>query len=318
MTSRGPTISVIIPTYNAKRTIAACLASLLSLDYPDYEVIFVDDGSTDGTPDSCESSAGVRVIRLDKGGPSRARNVGVKASRGEIAAFTDSDCIAPRNWLTELASGFDDPRIAGVGGDQKSPDDESDFGRAVQDFFKKIGFLTEYIKTGDTLAETLHNPSCNSAYRKTVLEEAGGFDEAQFPGEDIELDLKIRRLGYSLVYNPRAVVAHYRPGSHSGVARMMWRYGWGEGRLFKKYGLYRKIDYIPFLLLSALLPAASLLIAEPRVWPAFVLPAPVLFSWFLLTTGKLAESFRFTVLFAITLISWNLGFFSGVLRGFRR
>ena len=104
--------------------------------------------------------------------------------------------MVDRRWLTELEKGFDNPDVAGVGGDQKSPEDETERGRLIQEFLKTIGFITDYIKTNAEMKETTHNPSCNSAYRKSILEEVGGFDETLWPAEDVELDLKIHRLGY--------------------------------------------------------------------------------------------------------------------------
>jgi len=315
MSAYSPGISVVIPVYNCRETADRCMASLARLDYPDYEVIVVDDGSTDGTAEICESYAGARIIRLDKGGPSRARNEGIKAARGEVIAFTDGDCVVDRPWLRELAGGFTGPDVAGVGGDQVSPDDDTDVGKMVQEFFKTIGFVTGYIKTGATIKDTDHNPSCNSAYRKEILEKVGGFNEDLWPGEDVELDLNIRRLGYRLIFNPGAVVAHYRPRTYLGFARMMRRYGACQWPLVRKYGPFRKLHLVPpamvlilgaFGLLAAWRPAAMLL----------VLAGPAaLFLWFYLRTLELRKSCRFTLLMLITLISWNRGFFGAMVEG---
>ena len=242
MNSSEPLISVIVAAYNCRDTISKCLESLNSLDHPSYEVIVVDDGSTDGTPELCETFSGVEVIRLDRGGPSRARNTGVRKARGKLVAFTDSDCFVDSHWLKELEKGFIGPDVAGVGGDQISPADESEMGKRIQEFLKISGFVTRYIQTKAAFGETTHNASCNSAYRKIIFEEIGGFDEAQFPGEDLELDIKILRKGYRLIYNPAAVVGHYRPGTYREFCRMMRRYGAGEWHLVRKHGFFRLPD----------------------------------------------------------------------------
>ncbi len=241
--SIAPKISIVIPVHNCKATIAKCLDSLSRLDHPSFEVTIVDDGSTDSTPEICESFAGVNVIRLEKGGPSRARNRGIKSARGEFVAFTDGDCLVDKRWLQELEKGFTGPLIAGVGGDQKSPEDDTEVGKRIQRFLKTIGFVTGYIKTDAAMKETEHNPSCNSMYRKGVLKQVGCFDEALWPGEDVELDLKITTLGQSLIYNPRAVVFHYRPKNYADFSRMMLRYGACQWYLVRKYGFFRRIQY---------------------------------------------------------------------------
>ena len=112
---------------------------------------------------------------------------------------------------------------------------------------KSVGFVADYLKMQDRLIRTRHNPTCNVMYRREVLLEAGLFDEALWPGEDVDIDLKITRLGYELYYNPGAVVWHYRPKDAGAFSRMMRRYGWAQAYLVRKYGLFRLIHYVPFL-----------------------------------------------------------------------
>ncbi len=305
------TFSVVVPVHNSRRTIGKCLESLINNDHPSYEVVVVDDGSTDDTADICQSFDSVKVIRLSKGGPSRARNVGVGHSRGKYVAFTDGDCVVDRQWLSELEKGFTGEDIAGVGGDQKSPDDESETGRTVQEFMKTIGFITDYIKTGETLRETEHNPSCCAAYRRRVLDEVGGFDENLWPGEDVDLDRKIRLKGYGLVYNPAAVVAHYRPETYRGFARMMRRYGACQWPLVRRYGLFRKIHYEPVALIFLLLLAATLIWWDWRLRFALLSPLPVIVAWFLVKTASMRKAVLFSFLMLLTLVNWNWGFFTG-------
>jgi cellulose synthase/poly-beta-1,6-N-acetylglucosamine synthase-like glycosyltransferase len=311
MTGPHPDISIVIPVHNSLKTVTKCLDSLAALDHPSYEVIMIDDGSTDGTAEACESYDGVTVIRLEKGGPSRARNVGVHTARGEFIAFTDGDCVADRHWLTELEKGFASPNVAGVGGDQRSPEDETEKGRHIQEFLKTIGFLTDYIKTDREMKETVHNPTCNSAYRKSILEEVGGFDETLWPSEDVELDLKIRRLGYKLLYNPAAVVGHYRPTTYGGLARMMRRYGASQWPLFRKYGFFRRIYYAPLALVVGVACFAAMLLWKPWIWPVVLLPLPILFLYFYMKTREWPKSALFFLLFFVTLTNWNWGFFTG-------
>lgn len=311
MNSPEPRISVIVAVYNCQNTISKCLESLCALDHPSYEVVVADDGSTDRTVELCAAFKEVRVIRLDRGGPSRARNVAVRSARGTIVAFTDGDCIVDGRWLKELEKGFVGPDVVGVGGDQISPADESELGKRIQEFLKISGFVTSYVKTDAVFRETNHNASCNSAYRKSVFEEIGGFDEAQFPGEDLELDLKLRRRGYRLIYNPAAIVGHYRPGTYREFSRMMRRYGAGEWHLVRKHGFFRIPDFEPFAAAAGLVIVLALFLLHPDAWFLVLLPWPIIGFWFFLKTGNIGRAFQFIVLFLIILANWNWGFFTG-------
>lgn len=306
-----PRVSVVIAARNAGLTIGKCLTALQGQKYPPYEILVMDDESSDDTGGIARAFDGVRVIDLKWGGAARARNVGVRAARGEIVAFTDADCVPHPDWLRELVRCFEDPDAAGAGGDQVSPADETPFGRRVQDFFKTIGFMTDYIPSGASsggIRETRHNPSCNSAYRKSVFEAVGGFSEDQFPGEDFELDLKLRRLGHKLVYNPAAVVGHYRPGSLSALASMMRRYGAGERRLVRKYGFLRPLDFQPFVIATGGLALAAVTVWYPPAWPVILAPWLAALSCFYAKTRELAKSLHYTLFLTIAVACWNWGF----------
>ncbi len=311
MDQAAPRISIIIPVHNCRETIARCLDSLIRIDHPGFEIIIVDDGSTDETPEICGTYSQVRLMRVSKGGPSKARNAGIRIAQGDFVAFTDGDCIVERDWLTELERGFTSPEIAGVGGNQKSPDDETQTGVLIQGFLKSVGFVADYVKTDTHMKETAHNPTCNVMYRKSVLEDVGGFNEDLWPGEDVELDLLIRRRGYKLIYNPAAVVAHYRPKTYRGFARMFYRYGRAQGYLARKYGMFRPIHYVPVVVLGGLALLTLLSVWNPLVWAVLVFAWPLLVLLFWLKTRSFSLALRFTHLMIITLATWNAGFVTG-------
>src|SRR5438034_238966 len=96
---RTPFVSVIVCSYNGGATLAACLKSLGKIDYPAYEVVLVDDGSTDQTPEIATRFPNIRYIRQDNHGLSHARNTGAAAAVGDVFAYTDSDCMADKDWL---------------------------------------------------------------------------------------------------------------------------------------------------------------------------------------------------------------------------
>lgn len=162
-----PFVSIIVPAYNCRSTIEKCVESLKALDYPNYEILIMDDGSTDGTGKYLDTVEGIRVMHLENGGPGRARNIGLTHARGEYVAFTDADCVVDPGWLRALMQGFQKDEVVGVGGDQQSPADETLFGKRVNGFLKTIGFVGSYVKRpGTSYRRVAHNPTCNVAYKK--------------------------------------------------------------------------------------------------------------------------------------------------------
>ncbi len=230
---KPPRFSVVIPTYNRKALLRRCLEAALGQDYPDYEVIVVDDGSTDGTGEMVRREfPQVRYIRQEPNrGPAAARNRGIEAATGEIVAFTDDDCVVPRDWLTRLLEGFRRyPDVAGVGGFQDPPEtliSDNPIARAEHTRrLQRWGEQAFREVTGG--AEVPGLGTNNVAYRRDVLLQVGGFDEG-FPvaaGEDADLKLRIAQAGYKLLYIPIGV-EHYRAYTWKAQWRMSVRRGIG-------------------------------------------------------------------------------------------
>jgi len=307
-------ISIVIPAYNCEDTIEKCLDSLKKLKWENTEIIIINDGSTDQTSKILKKYKEIIVINTKNKGPSNARNLGIKKAKGEFIAFTDSDCILHPEWLEELYKGFTSDKIAGVGGDQQSPSDETETGKLIQDFMKSVGFVADYLKTSQNLIKTNHNPTCNVLYRKSVLKEIGGFDEKLWPGEDVEIDLKIIRKGYFLYYNPKSIVYHYRPKNLKSFSRMMDRYGWAQAYLVRRYGPFRLIHYeapvlLGVLLLFILLCIKSLPVASLVIGSGLVITTAA----FSMKCKSIKKGIRFAELFFILMVNWNIGFLKGIL-----
>ena len=258
-----PKVSVIIPAKAKSPYLAGCLQSVIDLDYPYFDIILVDDGLDENAKRIVERySDQVKVLSSSGKGPSAARNVAAHYSEAQFLAFTDADCLVEREWLNQLLKGFEaDEAIVSCGGSQKLPDQAGFFQTKVFSFMKKAGFLTDYMRSPkqEGMSKVGHNPSCNVIYKRDVFLKEKGFLEGFWPGEDVELDYRLRRKGHVLVFNPQAVVYHYRPKGLGPFLAMMHRYGFAQGFLVRRYGIFRRIQF--FGLVSFCLAALILLAA---------------------------------------------------------
>ena len=307
-----PLVSIIIPVKNEERTIEKCLRSLQALNYPTYEIIVVNDGSTDSTGEILKNFPAVTVITTEGIGPSAARNLAIERSTGEYLAFTDGDCIIHPEWLNELLPHFTDETIMGVGGDQLCPEDEIPFGKDVHDFMKLISFSSDYLKTSTAVMKVKHNPTCNMMYRRKAFAIQEGFKKNLWPCEDLEFDYRLIRAGYTLIFTPHAIVYHYRPKSLSAFSRMHFRYGRAHAKMVQRYGFFQKIHFVPLILLFLICLELYLLLNRPSpgiVLLLFCFASPLLL--FLGKTKNFFKSLKYTGMLLVTIVSWTSGFVRG-------
>jgi O-antigen biosynthesis protein len=226
----APKMSVVICAYNAERTMRACLESLRALRYPNYEVIVVNDGSTDRTLEIAEQFPEARIISQENKGLSAARNVGIDAATGEIVAFTDSDCVVDPDWLTYLAYSFVHGGFVAVGGPNLPPPEES---RTAACVAASPGGPT-HVLLNDQVAE--HIPGCNMAFRRDVLQSIGGFD-AMFraAGDDVDLCWRLQNDGHVIGFCATAIVWHFRRNTVKTYIKQQMGYGAAEALLFFKH-----------------------------------------------------------------------------------
>jgi glycosyltransferase involved in cell wall biosynthesis len=226
-----PKVSVIVASYNGDRTLRGCLDSLKRLNYPDYEVILVDDGSTDTTPEIAVKYPEVRTIRHGRNlGLSVARNTGIAAAGGEMVAFTDVDCRADEDWLFYLVGSLQDSEFAGVGGPNLLPLEDSPIAAAVM---ASPGGPSHVMLT-DRQAE--HIPGCNMAFYKLALEEIGGFDPIYTKaGDDVDVCWRLQQAGFKIGFSAAGFVWHYRRSTVAAYLKQQHGYGEAEAMLVRKH-----------------------------------------------------------------------------------
>lgn len=231
---RHPRVSVVVASYQGERTLNACLDSLKVLNYPDYEVILVDDGSSDSTPQIAAAHPQVRCFRHEKNlGLSVARNTGISAATGEIVAFTDADCRADEDWLYHLVGDLLDSEFVGIGGHNFLPPDDSCVAAAV---LVSPGGPAHVMLT-DRQAE--HIPGCNMAFYKWALLEIGAFDPIfRQAGDDVDLCWRLQQRGLKIGFSPAGFVWHYRRSTVAAYLKQQSGYGEAEALLVRKHPEY--------------------------------------------------------------------------------
>lgn len=229
-TEHFPKISVIICTYNGTATLRPCLESLQKLSYADYEVLLIDDGSSEDIASIAADFPAVRYLRQNHAGLSAARNLGMREARGEILAYTDDDCLVDEDWLRHIAAGFDAPQWVACGGPNIPPAPRNQ----AETIVAAAPGAPAHVMLNDAEAE--HLPGCNLAIRKTALEAIGGFRVGyRTAGDDVDVCWRLREAGGRLRFMPGAMVWHHRRRSFSAYLRQQRGYGLAEALLMKDH-----------------------------------------------------------------------------------
>lgn len=285
--------SIIIPAYNSEKTVDLCLQALLSQSVPRelYEIILVDDGSTDATAEIVQPYPVIYHYQKNTG-PAAARNQGVELAKGEIVLFTDSDCVPDHCWIQEMASPFiKNPKISGVKGAYKTKQRGLTARFAQAEFEDRFTLLEKsaFIDMVDTYS---------AAFKREVFLKAGGFDPS-FPvanNEDTELSYRLVSAGHLFVFNPSAFVYHTHPDTLKKYLKIKFWRGYWRIVVYARYpGKAVKDSYTPAVikiqtLIMLLVFALILLCLFLPVIPfylilsllAFVLLTSVPFSWIVL------------------------------------
>jgi len=234
-----PHISVVVCSYNGARTIRDCCEGLLRLEYPNFEVIVINDGSTDATPEIV-SHYDFRLISTENRGLSSARNTGWQEAKGEIVAYIDDDAYPDPHWLTYLAAAFMRTPHVGIGGPNLPPPGDG----PIADCVANAPGGPVHVLLSDTEAE--HIPGCNMAFRKTVLQAVGGFDpQFRTAGDDVDICWRLQQQGWTIGFSPAAMVWHHRRNSVRTYWKQQQGYGRAEALLEQKWpGKYNVLGHL--------------------------------------------------------------------------
>ncbi len=236
---RKISVSVVIPAYNSSKTIKECLLSVTKQECNfEFEVVVIDDGSSDNTKNIIKDFAKVKYKYQRNSGPAKARNTGWKAAVGDFIVFTDSDCVPEENWLIEMVKPFSlGNEVGAVGGA---------YDKTMNSEKKLAVLIGEEIKYRYSNIDTWTDAhgSYSLAVRKEVLKKVNGFDES-YPvatAEDWDLCYKINKAGYKIYFNQKAKVGHYHPTNLWRYLKTQYRHGFYRMKLYRKHPEKKKGD----------------------------------------------------------------------------
>ncbi|MDQ7799266.1 MAG: glycosyltransferase [Candidatus Edwardsbacteria bacterium] len=216
--------SVIIPAYNAERTIGQCLEALASqtIGRSDYQILVVDDGSTDGTSGIVGKYPGIRLIRQGNAGPAAARNNGVTQAEAPVVVFTDSDCVPQPDWLEKMIGPLEaDPNVTAVKGAYRTKQHQI-AARFVQLEYEDKYQLLKKRQNIDFI------DTYSAAFRRDIFLQFGGYDTSfkVACAEDVELSYRMHNAGHRMIFAPQALVYHLHPETLGAYFRKKYKFAY--------------------------------------------------------------------------------------------
>ena len=237
-------VSVVLCVYNRQEVIERCIDAILSQSYSDFDLVIVDDGSSDGTCEilkKFEGESNVTVIKNEKNlGLMKSRNIGVKKEASSIIAFTDSDCIPEKDWLQNIVKPFrDDPLIVITGGEIT----DGDAGRYWDMVYKGFNFLGTESGYIDRVI------GANMAFSRGFLIE-NPFDEMlKYGADETDLCMLARKKGKKVFFTKEAKVVHYHRNTLKGALKQAFNLGVGNCYYRIKYRILPVLSVRSILLL---------------------------------------------------------------------
>jgi cellulose synthase/poly-beta-1,6-N-acetylglucosamine synthase-like glycosyltransferase len=221
-------VSIVIPAYNAAKTVGGCLDALLpQTTGSDCEIILVDDGSRDATR-AIAAARGASVIGQENRGAAAARNVGAQNARGEIILFIDGDCVPAQNWVQAMLEPFADPDIIGACGMKQTRQ------RGIVPRFVQLEFDYRYDNERQRRYIDFVD-SGTAAYRRAIFLANGGFDTRLADAEDVDLSYRLSERGYRMAFAENAIVYDPHPESLIEYLRRKFEYAFWRAQVYARY-----------------------------------------------------------------------------------
>lgn len=268
--------SIVIPLYNRPEELDELLASLCEQSYKEFEVIVVEDGSTqkgDHIVERYRDRLAITYLEKDNSGPGLSRNAGAAKASGDYLIFFDSDCIIPRHYVAEVSAFLEKEPVDAYGGPDAALPTFTTVQKAIN--YAMTSFLTTGgIRGGKRSMEKFHPRSFNLGVSREAFNRLGGYGTMRF-GEDIDFSLRLMKAGFSTALIPGAYVYHKRRSTFRQFFKQVYNSGIARINLHLLHpGSLRVVHLLPALfvvVMVLILPAAIF------IHPALLL-LPLLYS----------------------------------------
>jgi GT2 family glycosyltransferase len=321
-----PKVSFIIPVLNEEKTIVACLDSISKLKYPKdkIEILIAEGPSEDKTHEILmkykEKNKNIKLIKNPTGNTSVGRNICIENSTGELLMNYSGHVTAKENLLEVLVSKLmNSPKeIAAVGCSNISPEKQNYTGEtAGVSFSSFMGGKNLFVQNAEYEEERYSDHISFSLYRKKPVIDAGSFDPEFWCGQDAELDLRLTKAGYKILYTPNTKVYHYKRTTIKSLSRQMYRYGIARAKMVKKHPKTLKFFHLigPGFIAGIIL---LLILTIIKIIPIWVIPLLIviyILAGFIssITITKKPKIILLSVLFYLLIhVGYGLGFIRGI------
>jgi cellulose synthase/poly-beta-1,6-N-acetylglucosamine synthase-like glycosyltransferase len=319
-----PLVSIVIPMFNESETIERCLNSIFSQDYPreKIEILVADGGSTDGAMEKVESLgrmySGLRIVENPKRRTPAGLNAGIRSAKGDIVVILGAHTRIKEDFLRQNVEAMHRERVHCTGGTQVNVGDtymQKAIGIAMGSPFGLPSAPYRFSKSEKFVDTVVY-----AAYKRSLFDEVGFFDEELFISEDAEMNWRIRKAGHRIFYTPEIVSYYYPRRTIASLFKQLFRYGILRVNVIKKHmDAVKWVHLVPFLFLTGLI-----LLILFRKWTlfTFLLGFYVLAVVYYSLRSAIRDGFRYLpvlpLLFMTIHLSWGLGFIVGLFKSQER
>jgi cellulose synthase/poly-beta-1,6-N-acetylglucosamine synthase-like glycosyltransferase len=325
MVEDSPKVSFLIPLLNEEKTLSQCLDSLLTLEYPSekMEILLAIGNCMDNTrgiaQEYAKKHSNIRIIENPTGNTSVGRNICIHHATGEMLMNYSGHVIAEKNLLNELAVRLQNlpTDVVAVGCSNLSPGKQNFVGEVSGAAFLSFMGGRSFFSQNALFPEERYTDHLSfSCYRKDAVEKVGGFDPVFWCGQDYELDIRLRKAGYKILYTPRTKVYHFKRDSVRSLWHQMYRYGIARAKMVKKHPDTLKFFHLlgPGFILGGVLIVLLTVLGLLPVWviPCLVM-AYILMS--MVSTLQITRKPSVVVSSVLFYLLIHVGYGAGFLRG---
>ena len=320
-----PKVSFLIPVLNEEKTLAQSLDSLLTVEYPaeKMEILLALGSSKDNTRTIAEEyakkHANIRLLENPTGNTSIGRNICIQHATGEMLMNYSGHVITEKNLLKELAVRLKDlpDDVVAVGCSNLSPGKQNFVGEVSGAAFLSFMGGRSFFSQNAVFPEERYTDHLSfSCYRKEAVEKVGGFDPVFWCGQDYELDIRLRKAGYKILYTPKTKVYHFKRDSVKSLWRQMYRYGIARAKMVKKHPDTLKFFHLlgPGFILGGVL---VVILTILQILPLWLIPCLILayLVMSLVSTLQITRKPSVVVSSVLFYLLIHVGYGAGFLRG---